>query len=145
MLRFLLPAFFLPAFFLLLLPGVAPAQGTPAAPPLLQLPIFFAGGSAYVYPAEARRLRAFLDDVPALDNYGVQLQGHTDDIGAREYNQRLSEARVTAVRDWLLAYPVDAAAIELLPLGEDAPSYDNATWQGKLSNRRVDVILKPLM
>ena len=83
--------------------------------------------------------------MPAVDNYGVQLQGHTDDIGAVEYNLRLSTARVASVEAGLLRYPIDAAAIELLPLGEEAPSYDNSTWEGKLSNRRVDVILKPLL
>ena len=136
---------------LALLPVLAKAQTETAAapetsaPPLLQVSIFFAGGSAYVYPREAERLRTFLDDVPAVDNYGVQLQGHTDDIGARDYNLRLSAARVASVRAWLLDYPIEDAAIELLPLGEDAPSFSNDTWEGKLSNRRVDVILKPLM
>ena len=133
---------FLLTALLALLPALTRAQ---VAPPLLQLPIFFAGGSAYVYPEEAQRLRTFLNNIPALDNYGLQLQGHTDDIGARDYNLRLSAARVAAVRAWLLEYPIEDAAIELLPLGEDAPSYDNATWEGKLSNRRVDVILKPLL
>ncbi len=127
--------------------GQAHAQiaDTAAVAPLLQISIFFAGGSAYVYPEEAQRLRVFLDAVPGLDNYGVEVQGHTDDIGDRAYNLRLSAARSAMVREQLLAYPLQSAAIELLPLGEDAPSYDNATWQGKLSNRRVDVILKPMM
>ena len=77
--------------------------------------IFFAGGSAYVFPEEAARLDAFLDGVPAVDNYGVQVQGHTDDIGDEEYNLRLSAARAQSVLARLLAYPIDGAAIELLP------------------------------
>ncbi len=131
----------------LLLPGlVASAQNAgDLAPPLLQVSIFFGGGSAYVYPEESARLKAFLDAVPALDNYGVEVQGHTDDIGDRAYNLRLSAARGAAVRQLLIAYPVAEDAIEMLPLGEDAPAYDNATWEGKLSNRRVDVILRPLL
>ena len=114
-------------------------------PHLLQISLFFGGGSAYVYPEERARLQTFLDAVPALDNYGVEVQGHTDDIGDREYNLRLSVARGEAVRRLLIAYPVPDAAIEMLPLGEDSPTYDNATWEGKLSNRRVDVILRPLL
>ena len=116
-----------------------------AAPHLLQISLFFGGGSAYVYPEEGARLREFLDAVPALDNYGVEVQGHTDDIGDRAYNLRLSAARGEAVRRLLIAYPVRETAIEMLPLGEEAPAYDNATWEGKLSNRRVDVILRPLL
>lgn len=131
----------------LLLSGLgAFAQNPAAAPPhLLQVSLFFGGGSAYVYPEERARLKAFLDAVPALDNYGVEVQGHTDDIGDRAYNLRLSVARGEAVRQLLITYPVREAAIEMLPLGEDAPTYDNATWEGKLSNRRVDVILRPLL
>ena len=110
-----------------------------------QLSIFFGGGSAYVYPEEAARLRAFLDSVPALANYGVELQGHTDDIGDVDYNLRLSAARTRAVREQLIDFGVDPGGIEQLPLGEESPYFDNATWEGKLSNRRVDVILRPML
>lgn len=123
----------------------ARAQADAPVTPLLQISIYFAGGSAYVYPEEAQRLKTFLDAVPAIDNYGIEVQGHTDDIGDRTYNLRLSAARSAMVREQLLAYPLDVNAIELLPLGEDAPAYDNATWQGKLNNRRVDVILRPML
>jgi len=113
--------------------------------PLLQVSIFFGGGSYYIYPEEQQRLEAFLASVPGLDNYGVEIQGHTDDIGDRAYNLRLSAARAEMVRRRLVALEIAEAAIEVLPLGEDDPSYDNATWEGKLSNRRVDVILRPIL
>jgi outer membrane protein OmpA-like peptidoglycan-associated protein len=35
--------------------------------------------------------------------------------------------------------------MRMLPLGEDEPSFNNNTWKGKLSNRRVDVILKRIV
>lgn len=132
--------------------GPAAAQLVPAEAPGVervtsarQLSIFFAGGSAYVYPEEAARLHAFLDSIPALGNYGVELQGHTDDIGDVEYNLRLSAARTRAVRQQLIDFGIDAGGIEQLPLGEESPYFDNATWEGKLSNRRVDVILRPML
>ena len=140
---------------LLLAPALlreARAQLAPAEAPTAerltsdrQLSVFFGGGSAYVYPEEAARLRAFIDSVPALANYGVELQGHTDDIGDVDYNLRLSAARTRAVRRWLVALGVAEGAVEELPLGEESPYFDNATWEGKLSNRRVDVILRPML
>lgn len=113
--------------------------------PPTQVSIFFPGGSAFIVPQQEARLRAFVDRVLDIKNYGIELQGHTDDIGNREYNMRLSAKRVASVQQLLEALKVDPNAIELLPLGEEEPSYDNSTWEGKLSNRRVDVILKPML
>lgn len=113
-----------------------------AKPTEYQISIFFGGGSYYVTPAEEARLRKFLNEVPEIESFQVEIQGHTDDIGPREYNQRLSEFRCEAIRRKLLAYPLPAEQLSVLPLGEDAPAFDNSTWDGKLSNRRVDIILK---
>lgn len=116
-----------------------------AKPTEYRISIFFGGGSYYVTPTEETRLREFLNNVPDIEVYQVEIQGHTDDIGPREYNQRLSEYRCEAVRRKLLAYPLPAEQLSVVPMGEDAPSFDNATWDGKLSNRRVDIILKRLV
>lgn len=107
-----------------------------------QISIFFGGGSYYIGPEQDARLRQFLDEIPNLDAYEIEIQGHTDDIGNRAYNLRLSEFRARMVEERLINYPVAPEAIQTLPLGEDAPTYSNATWEGKLNNRRVDVILK---
>lgn len=107
-----------------------------------QISIFFGGGSYYIDQEQATRLRDFLDGIPDIKGYEVEVQGHTDDIGNRDYNLRLSDYRTRSVKERLIAYPVPEGAIHLLPLGEDSPSFDNATWKGKLSNRRVDVIFR---
>jgi outer membrane protein OmpA-like peptidoglycan-associated protein len=126
----------------LLTPATAQPDDQPAEH---RISIFFGGGSYYVTPAEETRLREFLNGIPDIERYQIEIQGHTDDIGPREYNQRLSEFRCEAVRRKLLAYPLPAGQLSVLPLGEDAPAFDNDTWDGKLSNRRVDIILKRLI
>ena len=123
---------------------LAPAEAAPEGP-AHRISLFFGGGSSTLHPVEEARLRTFLDALPDAGAYGIEIQGHTDDIGDRAYNLRLSAARAEGVRRRLLDYPVPPEAIEVLPLGEDAPAFDNATWEGKLSNRRVDVILKPVL
>lgn len=111
-----------------------------------QISIFFGGGSYYIDAVQGARLQQFLDEIPNLEAYEIEVQGHTDDIGNRAYNLRLSEYRAKTVTDRLISYPpIIMEAIQVLPLGEDAPSYDNDTWEGKLSNRRVDVILKRIV
>jgi len=125
-----------------------PAQSQTDASPADQdhvISIFFGGGSYYIVPAEGARLRQFLDDIPHLETYEIEIQGHTDDIGNRAYNLRLSEFRARTVMQRLVDYPLPPEMMQVLPLGEDAPNYDNGTWEGKLSNRRVDVILKRIL
>ena len=132
--------------------GVARAQTQPGAPAEFEaavapdrVSVFFGGGSYYLHPDESARLRDFLDARPDLELHRVEVQGHTDDIGDRDYNLRLSAARAEVVRRYLVAYPFPEELVTVLPLGEDAPSFDNGTWAGKLSNRRVDVILLPAL
>mgnify|MGYP002177382513 CR=1 FL=1 len=66
-------------------------------------------------------------------------------LTAREYNLRLSDFRARMIRERLIAYPLPSEMMRMLPLGEDEPSFNNNTWEGKLSNRRVDVILKRIV
>ncbi|MEL6143484.1 MAG: OmpA family protein [Bacteroidota bacterium] len=110
-----------------------------------QISIFFGGGSYYIDGQQANDLKTFLDEIPNIEWYEVELQGRTDDIGNRAYNMRLSEMRVRAVKALLMDYPLPEEMMIMIPLGEEDPTFDNATWEGKLSNRRVDIILKRIV
>ncbi len=68
------------------------------------------------------------------------LEGHTDNIGTRDYNQRLSEARAMAVRDWLLAAGVASAQLSAAGYSFDRPMADNASESGRAINRRVELV-----
>ncbi len=134
--------------FLTFLCTCGPAQSQHTSSPADQdhiISIFFGGGSYYIVPSEGARLQEFLDEIPNLEAYEIEIQGHTDDIGNRAYNLRLSEYRARTVMQRLVDYPLPPEMMQVLPLGEDAPNYDNGTWEGKLSNRRVDVILKRIV
>jgi len=134
--------------FLTFLCTCGPAQCQNTSSPTDQdhvISIFFGGGSYYIVPSENARLQEFLDEIPNLEAYEIEIQGHTDDIGNRAYNLRLSEYRARTVMQRLVDYPLPPEMMQVLPLGEDAPNYDNGTWEGKLSNRRVDVILKRIV
>lgn len=120
------------------------SQSTPADQDHI-ISIFFGGGSYYIDAEQRGKLKTFLDEIPNIEHYEIEIQGHTDDIGNREYNLRLSTYRAHGVQELLINYPLPPEMMEVLPLGEDAPSYDNQTWNGKLSNRRVDVILKRIL
>jgi OOP family OmpA-OmpF porin len=75
-----------------------------------------------------------LGDFP---NVAIVVEGHTDSSGAAEYNQRLSERRANAVKDYLVERGVEAGRISTVGLGESQPVGDNATEEGRAQNRRV--------
>ena len=68
----------------------------------------------------------------------VQVEGHTDDVGAAKANQRLSQARAAAVVKYLVAKGVAAERLVAVGFGEDKPIADNSTPEGRAENRRVE-------
>lgn len=68
----------------------------------------------------------------------VRIEGYTDNIGSKGYNQKLSERRAAAVKAYLVEmFKVDAARIETVGYGLDNPVADNKTKQGRQKNRRA--------
>jgi outer membrane protein OmpA-like peptidoglycan-associated protein len=76
------------------------------------------------------------------DTY-ITVEGHTDSTGTAEYNQKLSERRAEAVRDQLLRDGVPATRVSVKGYGESNPVADNATPEGRQSNRRVQFEIRP--
>jgi len=106
--------------------------------------IFFGGGSAYIDEEQVQELSEFIYAVEHINRYEILVHSFTDNIGSKDYNQWLSQQRSEAVIWELeqLAIPIDL--LLKADFGEDNPIYSNQTYLGKLHNRRVDVILRPL-
>jgi OOP family OmpA-OmpF porin len=78
---------------------------------------------------------------------GVDLEmviatGHTDSIGSDAYNQKLSERRAAAVKDYLVSKGIPASKITTIGKGESQPVATNKTAEGRQKNRRVDIEFK---
>jgi len=74
----------------------------------------------------------------------VDVIGHTDSTGRREYNQELSVRRAQSVADYLIAQTVTPERIVVSGKGPDFPLAPNDTTEGRQLNRRVEIILTPL-
>jgi outer membrane protein OmpA-like peptidoglycan-associated protein len=78
----------------------------------------------------------------------ILVSGHTDRLGTDAYNQKLSERRADAVREYLVSKGVDKAKIETVGLGEKQPlvQCDQKNLKALIEclqpNRRVDVEVK---
>jgi len=71
----------------------------------------------------------------------IQVEGHTDSVGSDEYNQKLSEQRAGAVRDYLVAQGVPTANISAMGFGKANPVASNDTAAGRQQNRRVELVV----
>jgi outer membrane protein OmpA-like peptidoglycan-associated protein len=105
--------------------------------------ITFDTGSAVVhadYVDEIARVARSLNENPAST---VLVVGHTDNVGATDYNQGLSERRAAAVAQILISNGVAAARIGTAGRGYSQPVASNDTPGGRAQNRRVEIVITP--
>ena len=69
----------------------------------------------------------------------MDIRGYTDSVGKPEFNQKLSERRAIAVKDYLESHGVQSGILTAQGFGEDHPIADNKTAKGRAENRRVTV------
>jgi outer membrane protein OmpA-like peptidoglycan-associated protein len=85
---------------------------------------------------ELNRLEAMMKQNPALQ---VEISGHTDKIGTKAYNKKLSLMRANAVRGFLTSKGVDPRRVKTVGYGEDRPIASNDDdKEGRELNRRVE-------
>jgi outer membrane protein OmpA-like peptidoglycan-associated protein len=83
-----------------------------------------------------------------LVRYGkthLTVVGHTDNVGTNQYNQTLSERRSGAVADYLRTKGVIAQRLASVGQGENTPRATNATEEGRRLNRRVEIVVEPIV
>ena len=71
----------------------------------------------------------------------LQVEGYTDSTGTPEINQKLSENRAGAVKDFLVTQGVQINNITAAGYGEAKPVADNGTAAGRAQNRRVQLVV----
>ena len=74
----------------------------------------------------------------------LDIDGHTDNTGGFDYNQRLSEQRAVSVGQYLSQRGIDGRRLLIVGFGETRPIADNSTDFGRQQNRRVEVRITPL-
>ena len=146
--------------------AAAPAPAAPAAPAKPATPAAPAAPAARPAPASVRQAvviqadalfdfdksvlrpdgRKSIDDALAklrgVDLEMVIATGHTDSVGSDAYNQKLSERRAAAVKDYLVSKGIPAAKVTTIGKGESQPVATNKTAEGRQKNRRVDIEFK---
>ena len=75
------------------------------------------------------------------------IEGHTDSVGGKAINDKLSQNRANAVKEYLQTngggISAESSKIEAVGYGYQKPLATNKTADGRAQNRRVDIVIKP--
>jgi peptidoglycan-associated lipoprotein len=104
----------------------------------------FRFGAAELPDAAKQRLDEVVNQLKSQpQNVFIEIEGHTDNVGSAEYNERLGMQRAESVKRYLYEqHQVPLHKMNVISYGEDKPVSPNNTREGRAQNRRV--VLKVL-
>ena len=102
--------------------------------------VFFDFNKATLKPESEPVLAKAAAAIRGKPGFNVEVQGHTDNVGADDYNVKLSDARAASVKTWLTQHSVEAARLASKGYGKAQPVADNGTDDGRARNRRVELV-----
>jgi OOP family OmpA-OmpF porin len=126
---------------------VAPSGPTCGTIVRLDASVLFGFDDVALAP-EARELLVRVADLLEHLEEPAVVAGHTDGVGAEDYNQELSRRRASSVRDELVRLGVPPGSLEAQGLGEGQPLRPEALPDGtddpaaRQLNRRVELVLR---
>lgn len=106
--------------------------------------ITFDVNQSTIQPSFSNTLESVALVLKEFDETIIQIEGHTDSTGSRDYNQLLSERRAGSVRDFLLNQGIDPGRTRAVGYGPRYPVASNDTESGREQNRRVELTLVPM-
>jgi outer membrane protein OmpA-like peptidoglycan-associated protein len=101
--------------------------------------INFDTGKAMLQPGSDQVLGEIAKLLTEHDDWRFEVQGHTDNVGAKAANLTLSDQRAKAVVAWLTTHGVEASRLVAKGYGDTKPVADNTTDDGRAKNRRVEL------
>lgn len=105
----------------------------------------FDSNSSDIKPAFHSTLDKIADVLVRYGKTYLVIIGHTDNVGTNEYNQALSQRRSSAVSAYLQNQGVVPQRMETLGKGETEPRAANTSEDGRSLNRRVEILVEPVV
>ena len=103
--------------------------------------VFFAQDQSTLSPEAQETLRKQASWLKQYGSVTVQVEGHADERGTREYNIALSARRATATREFLIAQGIDAKRISSIAYGKERPVALCDAEQCWSQNRRAVTVI----
>jgi outer membrane protein OmpA-like peptidoglycan-associated protein len=102
----------------------------------------FATGKAELLSSSFKILETTVKGMRKFCAAAVEIEGHTDNVGGFEYNDKLSQARADAVRNYLVKKGIAEERVKAAGYGYSRPRASNNTEKGKAENRRIEIRLR---
>ena len=103
--------------------------------------VLFDTGQYSLKPGAREKLAKVAGILIAYPSLNIAVGGYTDNVGGDEMNQKLSENRAGAVRDYLVQQGVDANSVSATGFGNTLPVASNDNSAGRQENRRVELVV----
>ncbi|WP_395047690.1 OmpA family protein [Flavobacterium sp.] len=101
--------------------------------------IFFENNSDKLKVASLTQLDELAKILYKYEGASLTIEGHTDSVGADDFNMTLSQKRSESVRQYLIGKGISDARLISVGFGETKPVATNNTTLGKAKNRRVEL------
>jgi len=105
--------------------------------------VLFQSGQSELMASAREKLGQVAQALKSGDPQGrIVVEGHTDSRGSNKLNQRLSQERADAVREYLVSQGLTDQQVESKGMGEEQPVADNESAEGRANNRRVEIVVE---
>lgn len=101
--------------------------------------IFFENNSDKLKVASLSQLDALNTILNKYQGAKLTIEGHTDSVGADDFNMTLSQKRSNSVKMYLMEKGIEEARLTAIGFGETKPVASNTSALGKAKNRRVEL------
>jgi outer membrane protein OmpA-like peptidoglycan-associated protein len=103
--------------------------------------VLFDTGQYTLKPGAREKLAKVAGILIAYPGLNIEVDGYTDNVGGDEMNQKLSENRAGAVRDYLIEQGVANNSVTAKGFGNTLPVASNDNFAGRQENRRVELVV----
>jgi len=103
--------------------------------------VLFDTGQYSLKPGAREKLAKVAGILIAYPGLNIAVGGYTDNVGGDDMNQKLSENRAGAVRDYLVQEGVTANSVSATGFGNSSPVASNDNSAGRQENRRVELVV----
>ena len=101
--------------------------------------VLFETGKASLKNSSFKAIDELVEAMNAKKTMEIEIAGHTDNVGDKEANLKLSQERAEAVRSYLIKKGISSERITAKGYGDTKPVADNSTEAGRQQNRRTEV------
>lgn len=105
----------------------------------------FAVDKATLNPTAQNTFNTIANVLKDYDKTAIHVVGFTDSTGSKQHNLELSQERAQTVAQFLTGRGVNSKRVLTWGRGESQPVASNATKAGRKKNRRVAIIIKPIV